>query len=63
MSLQPQPILAIPALTEKVAQRAFRKGNVYMQMRDELDTFFTDDQFVDMYPANGQPAYAPWHLA
>ena len=63
MSLQPQAIPAMPALTEKVAQRAFRKGNVYMQMRDELDTFFTDDQFVDMYPADGQPAYAPWRLA
>ncbi len=63
MSLQAQPIPPIPNLTAKVARRAFRKGNVYMQMRDVLGTFFTDDQFADLYPADGQPAYAPWRLA
>lgn len=63
MSLQPQAIPAIPDLTAKVARRAFRKGNVYMHMRDALGTFFTDDQFADLYPADGQPAYAPWRLA
>jgi hypothetical protein len=40
MSLQAQPIPSIPDLTAKVARRAFRKGNVYMQMRDLLGTFF-----------------------
>ena len=59
MSLQAQPVPAIPELTVKVAQRAFRKGNVYMEMRDTDGTFFTDDQFADLYPADGQPAYAP----
>lgn len=34
MSLQTRPIPPIPDLTAKVARRAFRKGNVYMQMRD-----------------------------
>jgi transposase len=63
MSLQPQSIPPIPDLTAKVARRAFRKGNAYMQMRDILGTFFTDDQFADLYPADGQPAYAPWRLA
>ncbi|MCI0564725.1 MAG: transposase, partial [Nitrososphaera sp.] len=63
MSLKAQAIPAIPEMTAKVAKRAFRKGNVYMQMRDLLGTLFTDDQFVDLYPADGQPAYAPWRLA
>lgn len=63
MSLQPQAIPTIPDLTDQVARAAFRKGNVYMQMRDVLGTFFTDDQFADLYPADGQPAYAPWRLA
>ncbi len=63
MSLQAQPIPPIPEITVKVARSAFRKGNAYMQMRDMLGTFFTDDQFVDLYPADGQPAYAPWRLA
>jgi transposase len=63
MSLQLRPIPPIPDLTAHVARRAFRKGNVYMQMRDVLGTFFTNDQFADLYPADGQPAYAPWRLA
>src|SRR5579859_6372224 len=63
MSLQIRPIPLIPEATAKIARRAFRKGNVYMRMRDLLGTFFTDDQFTDLYPADGQPAYAPWRLA
>src|SRR5258706_14387667 len=63
MSLQVQPIPRIPEATAKIARRAFRKGNVYMQMRDVLGTFFHDDQFVELYPMDGQPAYAPWRLA
>src|SRR5258708_36027178 len=63
MSLQVQRIAPVPEMTVKIARRAFRKGNVYMQMRDVLGTFFTDDQFTDLYPADGQPAYAPWRLA
>jgi transposase len=63
MSLQAQPISRIPEATAKIARRAFRKGNVYMKMRDVLGTFFTDDLFIDLYPPDGQPAYAPWRLA
>ena len=63
MSLKPKAIPEIPEMTVQVARAAFRKGNPYMQMRDTLGTFFTDDQFVQMYPADGQPAYAPWRLA
>lgn len=63
MSLKPQSIPSIPDQTVRVARAAFRKGNPYLQMRDTLGTFFTDDQFAQMYPADGQPAYAPWRLA
>ncbi|MGJ3239811.1 MAG: hypothetical protein ACFE0Q_13960 [Anaerolineae bacterium] len=49
MSLKPAAIPEIPEMTAKVAQAAFRKGNTYMQMRDTLGTFFTDDQFGQMY--------------
>ncbi len=59
MSLQAQPIPPIPELTAKVARRAFRKGNLYMQMRDVLGTFFTDDQFADLYPTDVQPEGSP----
>lgn len=63
MSLKPQTIPVIPEMTVKVAKAAFRKGNPYMQMRETLGTFFSDDQFAQMYPADGQPAYSPWRLA
>lgn len=63
MSLKPEAIPTIPELTVQVAKAAFPKGNIYMQMRDTLGSLYTDDQFVDLYPADGQPAFSPWRLA
>jgi transposase len=34
-----------------------------MQLRDELGSLYTDDQFADLFPTHGQPAEAPWRLA
>ena len=34
-----------------------------MTMRDRLGTFYTDWDFVDLYPRKGQPAASPWRLA
>jgi transposase len=63
MSLHPRYVSDIPEETARIAKAAFRKGNPYMTMRDELGTFFTDDQFVDLYPLDGQPAFSPCRLA
>jgi transposase len=63
MSLKAQPIPPVPEATAAAARAAFRKGNVYMQMRDELGSIYTDDLFADLYPPDGQPAIAPWRLA
>jgi transposase len=63
MSLHPQHVAEIPEETVRVAQAAFPKGNLYMQMRDELGTFYQDDDFVDLFPRRGQPAANPWRLA
>jgi len=63
MTLHPQYVLDIPEETRKVAQAAFRKGNRYMQMRDELGTVFNDEQFRDLFPSVGQTAENPWRLA
>jgi transposase len=63
MSLKAQAIPSVPEATTAAACAAFRKGNVYMQMRDELGSIYTDDLFADLYPADGQPAIAPWRLA
>ena len=51
MSLRPQqPLPPVPNDTARIARAAFRRGNPYMG-------------FADLYPALGQPAYAPWRLA
>lgn len=63
MSLHPQEVESIPTLTARIARATFRKNNLYLQMRDELGTLFTDADFVDLYPRRGQPAFSPWRLA
>jgi len=63
MSLKPELIPEIPDETKRVAKAAFPKGNIYMRMRDELGTFYTDEKFVSLFPLRGQPAYSPWRLA
>jgi transposase len=63
MSLHPQPIPAIPEETIRVAHAVLPKGNVWMQMRDELATLYEDQDFADLFPSRGQPAEAPWCLA
>jgi transposase len=54
---------AIPAQTGAGAPAAFPQGNSYMELRDEFETRFQDEQFIALYPQRGQPAEAPWRLA
>ncbi len=63
MSLQAEPIFEVPELTAQVAQAAFPKGNIYLQLRDELGTIYEDKLFAELYPHDGQPAMSPWRLA
>jgi len=63
MSLKPQAISPTPEETARIAHAAYPKGNVYMQMRDELGSIYEDESFADLFPNNGQPAEAPWRLA
>jgi transposase len=64
MSLRPQPPLPpVPGGTARIARAALRRGNPYVLLRDRLGSVFTDADFADLYPALGQPAYAPWRLA
>ena len=63
MTLHPRYIPDVPEETMKVAKAAFRKGNRYMQMRDELGTLFKDEQFTDLFPNVGRLAESPWRLA
>lgn len=63
MSLKPDPIPDVPAQTVLVAHAAFPKGNPYLSLRDSFGSIFTDDDFADLFPRRGQPAYPPWRLA
>ena len=64
MSMRPRSMPDIPEETVRVAQAVFPKGNLYMQIRDVWEgMLYSDEQFVDLYPADGQPSIAPWRLA
>jgi transposase len=63
MSLHPKPISPVPKATEQVAKAAFPKGNLYLTMRDELGTIYTDGDFEALFSLEGHPAIAPWQLA
>src|SRR5579871_3654552 len=63
MSLKPQSICPVPPETARVARAAYPKGNIYLQLRDRLGRIYTDEDFADLYPKDGQPAEAPWRLA
>lgn len=61
MSLHPQGF-AVPVETAQVAQAIFPKGNLYMNWYDSLGMLFEDEEFVQLYPQDGQPALSPTRL-
>lgn len=63
MSLPKSPATEIPEETRRVARAAFRKGNVYIRMRDELGELYQDEQFAKLFSSEGRPAIAAWRLA
>src|SRR6516225_4567317 len=63
MSLRAQLNVPVPDDTARVARAAFAHGNTYLNLRDELGTVFTDEDFASLYPSRGRPAEAPWRLA
>lgn len=63
MTLKANAIPPVPEMTKTVAEAAFPNGNIYMQMRDELGSIYTDELFVELYSDEGQPGWRPWRLA
>lgn len=63
MCLRPQTIPPVPEETARIAKVVFRKGNIYLRIREELGVFYEDIDFQDLYPERGQTALAPWRLA
>lgn len=61
--LRPTPFGEVPPETARVARAAFRKGNLYLRIRDELGVLFQDSDFEAMFSMTGRPAVAPWRLA
>ncbi len=63
MSLKPTSIAPVPEDTARVARAAFRKGNLYLRLRDELGALYEDSDFAQLFPAVGPPGLPPWRLA
>lgn len=64
MTLHPHSIPPVPATTAAAVQAAFPKGNVYVDLRAEFGTIFTDQLFTDLYPPLGRAVdVPPWRLA
>jgi transposase len=63
MSMYPQAMGSIPEETVRIARAACPKGTLAMRLRDALGELYQDEQFVGLYPVEGQPGYAPWRLA
>lgn len=64
MALQPHLIPPVPSATAAAVHAAFPKGNLYVDLRAEFGTLYTDDLFADLYPSSGRPVTVrPWRLA
>ena len=64
MSLRPEPLPPIPDATAAAVRAAFPKGNLYVDLRVEFGTLYTDQLFADLYPPEGRPVEVPpWRLA
>ncbi|MEU9891881.1 IS1182 family transposase [Sphaerisporangium sp. NPDC051011] len=63
MSMRPESFMQIPEATRRVAAAAFPKGTMCMRLRDALGRLFSDEEFADLYPGDGQPAQSPGRLA
>ncbi len=63
MSFKLVPTTPIPEMTARIAKAAFPKGNLYMRLRDELGTLYTNEDFAHLYPTHGQPGLPAWRLA
>jgi NAD(P)-dependent dehydrogenase (short-subunit alcohol dehydrogenase family) len=63
MSLRARSYQRIPTRTVVTAWAACPKGTPAMLVRDRLDVVFEDEEFADLYPADGRPGLSPGQLA
>ncbi len=60
---RPQTVPPVPEETARIARLAFPKGNLFLQIRDQIGVLLTDADFAGLFPTRGQPAYSPWRIA
>ncbi|MDQ7909432.1 IS1182 family transposase [Phytohabitans sp. ZYX-F-186] len=63
VSLRPGEDRGVPEQTARLARAAFRRGNVYLRMRDELRVRFDDREFGELFAVRGRPGLSPARLA
>jgi len=63
MSLRAPIVYCLPEDTARVARAAFPRGNPYLRVFDALGPIYSNPQFADLFPQEGQPAIAPAQLA
>ncbi len=62
MSLKSQNSYTVPQDTASVIQAIFPNGHPYLQMYETFGSIFQDNDFVELFPREGQPAEAPFRL-
>ena len=64
MTWRSESIPPVPKATAAAVKAAFPKGNVYVDLHEELGSIYRDDLFADFYTNRGHPVeIAPWRLA
>ena len=60
MTLHIRDSFQVPQDTAEVAREVYRKGNVYMSVRDKLGFWYRDSDYASLFVANeGRPAESP----
>lgn len=61
--IKPEPIGEIHVQTAKVAKAVFRRGNLYLRLRDAFGVLYEDNDFASLFSNTGQPGVSPCRLA
>ncbi len=64
MTWRSESISPVPEATAAAVKAACPKGNLYIDLHEELGVIYRDDLFADFYANRGHPVeVAPWRLA